>query len=357
MDAPRISDPPRRVPLGVKLALFDHREITTSLNWSLPAAVCLLLSAIAQPLRGARIALVLVGTVCLILSMRRSVPRISKALDTIKRMRYGRLTLGRIVECGMGWGPLRGRRPFAEFLKKWDAVDDYTYPRYMFGCLFTFFGLLFVLPMGAFLVLFGLALVMKALNVPGVTFEGDFSFSYFLQALGMTILAVIMFFVVRFIMIIYLMVKGDQIANERLAPQDQVSVAASLERELREAFSMQLPKPEKAKPFPDDNLDWKLNCKVEYPGAGKAQVAKATARFSYRLNRSGIEPLLFHPAIPAEVDLLQALPPQVILSGGNWIELPVARPAVMLAITALVYLTALTALAYEALSLAMGSAA
>jgi uncharacterized membrane protein len=340
----------------VKLALFDHREITTSLNWSIPATVCLLLSAIAQPLRGARVALVIVGAVCLLLAMRRSVPRISRALDTIKLMRWGRLSLGRILKCGMGWGPLSGMVPFADFVKKVDAVDDYTYPRYLFGCLFGFIGIMMAIPAVGFVVMLVLAFLMKLLNVRGVTFQGDYSFAFFVQSIGMVIVVVLMFFLVRFIMIIVYMMKLDEVANEDRGPEEQVSKAAALERELRVAFSLPMPKSGQQKEFPDENLDWMLACKVEYPGIGKIRAADAPAHFSPRLNRSGVEPLLFHPGMPGRIELLVGLPVQIALANGEWVALPVAGPAFKLAITAVVFLLALTALGYEALALAMGPA-
>jgi hypothetical protein len=347
---PAIADPPRRVPLGAKLAVFDQREITASLNWSIPAAVCLLLSAIAQPVRGARLALVMVGAVCLLLAMRRSIPRCFDAMRSIQRMRWGRLTMGRIVSCRF-LRKSQAMKPFAMFVKEWDALDARAGFDQMTGCLFGVFAIFIGIPIVSFFAIFFIGVAFKMLRVPGVEGTEELTFAFFAKAVGGTILIVAMFVVVRWIMRLYLLVQFEDMMNEHREPEERLSAVEVLRRELLE--EKRKPPPEQRNAFPPESYAWELACKVEYPGSSKVHTAEGRAHFAPRLHRAGVELLLFHPAAPEEVDLLVGLPEQVALGGGEWMPVPVLGHALKLLITAAVFLAGFGALAFEGYSLAL----
>ena len=346
------------MPLGARLALFDHRDITGSLYWSLPAVVCLLLSAIAQPIRGVRVALVVTGCICLLLSMRGVGARFARSYRTLRRMKFGRLALGRIIACRYEPESRRAMRPLAKILKEWDARDARAQFNEAVGCLFK--------PMAVFIAVVGTlfftmvlgAAISRALSLPGVTFvvvDRPFDFKFFLQSVAGFIVIVVMFIVAREIMRVYYLVKTEEWMNEYRDESAQVTTEEVLRAEIK-AMLQGPPANPQEQPLPPDVGDYnkKLLCKVEYPGAGRVVVSDAIALFSTRLQRTGVEWLLFDPAAPAEVDLLQALPARIVLDAGDWQRPPVAGAMCSIGFAAAVFVTALGALFWEAAALALG---
>src|SRR5438094_10653278 len=98
----RVADPPREIPLGLQLRLLAHRDVTGSLFFLVPAAAALLAGA-SRPGAGVRIVLFLIGSLFLFVSLKTAVPALYRSVATLRRMRFGFVTLGRIVSCRLAW--------------------------------------------------------------------------------------------------------------------------------------------------------------------------------------------------------------------------------------------------------------
>ena len=337
MDILRIADPPRRVPLGARLALFTHREITGSLAWSIPAAVCLLLSAIAQPLPGARIALIALGAACLYNAAHIARPQLARALRSIRRMRSGRLTIGRIAAC-RHWKGALPMRAWADFIKDWDDFDRRELFKQGTGCLIRFVGIFLGVPFTLFFVFMASSAIAKLF---GVGVEGLTS-TIFLKLVGMTILVAAVFNVfVGIVQLVELWQFGDSTPGYQAPKQAPADVEA-----FRHAL-LAVKDPAPGRDFPSDDYAAELVCKVEYAGFDKIHAVETRTRFSPRMNRSGVEAVLFDPTAPGEIDLVASFPDTVQIVDGQWARAPIFGPLVAVMITAAVFLAAFGALAFE----------
>lgn len=340
---PGISEPPRRVPLGVKLALFNHREITGSLGWTIPAAVCLLLSAIAQPLMGARIALIVVGCACLYKALRHSSPRIRRVRRSLGLMRSGRLTIGRIAACRHAKGTLP-MRSFAAFVKDWDDFDRRELYQQGTGCLFRVVAIVFGIP---FMLFFVAIVAGKVAQIMGVSVTG-LTLQFVSRFIGMTILVTLVPLAFAAVIQLFGLWQFGEPPSVWTATRELPSDVNAFRREL-----LATKEPAPGRDFPSDDYAMELRCAVEYAGLDRVHAAETVTRFSPRLHRSGVEPLLFRPEAPGEIDLLANFPDSVTLADGEWAPVSAFVSAVSLLVSVAVLALALGALAFEGYWLAL----
>jgi hypothetical protein len=292
--------------------------------------------------------------ICVLMALRRSWPQLQRSIRSVRRMRQGTLALGRIAACRFAWKGKRSMKPFATFMKEWNAMDAYTGFELVTGWLFAVLKLMIAIPIIAFFLMFALAAIFKLLKVPGVDVTGDVSFSFFAKAVGFTAITAVMFIVARAIMRVYLLVRFEEMLNRGREPEDRIYAAEVLEREIQAMISGPAPKPEKEEPLPPESSVLELACTVEFPTPDGVHVADSTAMFGPRFNRVGVDAILFQANAPGEVDMLHALPDGIMLAGGEWQPLPVSGRIFRLACVASPLLAALGTLAVEGITLSFG---
>ena len=303
------------MPLGVRLRLLAHHDVTGTLWFTLPAAAMLLAAAIGEPLRGARTALVVFGAVLLLLGIRLGLPALRRGMRRVRRLESGTLTLGRIVSCRLEGQPERDAKPYAEFLRKYAAIVSARGLSLGLGCVFK----LFVLPIAAIAGLMIIAFVITAIArvfIPAID-AGDMDFDNFLRVcLGFAGMLV-MVLVIREswrkaavpLVDAYLknelrnaMAEEDEHERERIQKALDEAAAVGLDAPLPERSDRGIP----------------ITCKVEYVAMGKPRTATGSAVIGDHLNLAGVEPLLFDPSSTGEVELFAGLSPRIKVKDGRW---------------------------------------
>ena len=315
IDLPSLDPPPRFVPLGVRLHILNHHSVSGTLWFTLPAAVTLLLAAIGQPARGARTALVVFGAVLLVLGVRMGLPPLRRGLRRVQRMATGTVTMGRIVSCRLEGAPERDAKPYAEFLRKHTAIAGARAMSMALGCLLGLFVLPFAAIVGLAIIAFVITAIARLFN-PAID-AGDVDFDNFLRFCLAFIGFLMIVLVVRAswrrasvpLVRGYIrseiragLASGDEHHRERI--QQALDDAAKL--------GLDTPLPERS----ESGIP--LTCTVEYVARGDPQTATASAVLGDHLNLAGIEPLLFDPSDPGEVDLFAGFSPRIKVKDGRW---------------------------------------
>lgn len=312
---PQLDPPPRFVPLGVRLLLLAHHSVTGTLWFTLPAAVMLLVAAISQLPRGARTALVVFGAVLLLLGIRMGLPPLRRGMRRVQRLATGTLTLGRIVSCHLEAQSERDAKPYAEFLRKYATIGTAQAVSLATGCAFK---LIFV-PLGALIGLMVIAFVITAiarLFNPAID-AGDMDFENFLRfCLGLIAMLVIVIVSLESwrkaavpLVDAYLeiktriaMLEEDEYEREWIKKVLDEAAAVGLDAPLPERSDAGIP----------------ITCTVEYVTMGKRRTGIGSAVIGDHLNLAGVEPLLFDPANPGEVELFAGLSTRIKVKDGRW---------------------------------------
>jgi hypothetical protein len=346
---PRLVDPPREIPPGLRLKILAPYDVTASTMCSVPAAVLLVTAAVGNPPTAWRIGLVVVGSLLLLLALKTALPGLVRAMGTLRRMRHGFLTVGRIVSCHLIWDKKRSEMPYQEFLENWVLNVGRSEMAKATGCFTTLFVWIFLVPMVLFIIMVLIVVSLASLKVPGgIAMSGDLDVAYVVK-FALTGLA----FVIGTLFIVRLFRRGmvDEVKSymewRQLAapgPDDMYDEHAKRlvadARKRGEQISLKAPLPE------DSSSAVNLICKVEYSVMNTPCFAAARARLCRRLDPAGVELLIFDPARRGDVDLLVGLPQEVQVDPlGQWKDTPPLASGLPLAITGTVTAIALVALA------------
>src|SRR6266850_7370733 len=115
----KLADPPREVPPGLRLKILTPYEVTGTMVYTVPALLLLGMAAVGDWPKAPRIGMVIFGSLFLLLALQSALPAFVRAMATLRRMRYGFLTVGRIVSCHLAWEKKRAETAYVEFLENW----------------------------------------------------------------------------------------------------------------------------------------------------------------------------------------------------------------------------------------------
>jgi len=332
---PHLVPPPREVPLGVRLRILDsHHTVSGTLWFTLPAAVALLLAAIGQPVRAARTVLVVFAAVMLLVAVWTSLPQLRRAMRRAHRMATGTVAMGRIVSCRIAGQRERDAKPNAEFLRDHGELLAARMASMVLGFLLNFL----VLPVAAVFGLVTLGIVITAiarLFDPSID-AGDVDFDYFVRLCLAFIALAVIALVVRArwreasvpLMDAYLRFEWQR----GMANEDE-RIRQRIRKALDEAAKagLKFPLPERS------DAGVPLTCEVEYLAMGAPQAATASSVLGNHLSLAGIEPLLFDPANPGEVELFAGLSTLITWKNGQWQPIPWLGSATSLAFAGTVF--------------------
>lgn len=334
----QLADPPREIPLGLQLKLLASRDVTGSLLYFVPAAAALI-GAAYRPEIAAKIALISIGAVFLVLGLRTALPALVRAMRTLGRMRYGFLTLGRIVSCRLAWDRKRAEMPYAEFLSNWAVNVGKSQMGKGIGCLSSIVVAVFVVPFVLMMLIAATALVMKLLHVPlGDAVAGEVDAPFLAQWIAMVV------FVVA-VTLLYLHYNRRQWVKAVEPYMEWRRLAQPGKDDVYDEDAMRLVESAKERgvqislkePLPENYSGVELICRAEYSVRGERCTGEGRVRLSNRLDPAGVERLLFHPVRREKVIFFAGLPEEVrVDTRGQWESVPAVGPAVALALTGLV---------------------
>jgi hypothetical protein len=352
---PQLGPPPRDVPRGLELRMLG-RTVDPSLVFSIPAAVVLCATAIVRPPMAGRIVLLIVGLVLLYPAWRLAIPPLRRAMRTVRRMRLGSATLGRMVTARFEWDSRGAAKPYGEFIGNYVVMLARSQVNKVTGCVIGCFGFALLIPFTLVIVAVGIALVLNKLGVGHVTVEGDASFAYFAKFVGGSVL----FFLTSGI---YIWWWRRDIANQAEAMVEEARAESAGGRDFPDAHTRQLMAMARdpgveiplKEPLPAASASnaW-LICGVEYSAGGAKQLAETRVPLTSELNLHAIEPLLFEQARPGEVDLFLMLSREAAIEVGQWKSRNGARGLASLVSASIFMGGAIGALLIEVVSIAMG---
>jgi hypothetical protein len=312
---PWLADPPREVPAGVRLHILNHHSVNGTLWFTLPAAVMLLLAAIGQPMRGARTALGVFAAVLLLLAVRVGLPPLRRALRRVHRMASGFVTMGRIVSCRLEGQGERAARPYEEFLRDYTAIIGAWQLSMALGCPLGFFFLSFAAMTGLPIIAFVITATARLIN-PAID-AGDMDFDNFLRFCLALIGVLVMVLIVRAIWRKAAVPIADAYIRDKvrqgMANEDEYH-RQMIQKALDGAAKVGLKVPLPARS--DNGIP--LTCKIEYVAMGEPRTATGGAVLGSHLNLAGLEPLLFDPLNPGEVELFAGLSSRITVQNGQW---------------------------------------
>ena len=149
---PKLADPPREIPLGLRLRLLTPYDVTGTMMFTIPAAVLLVLAAAGPWKTAPRIGLVVVGSLFLLLTLQSVLPALVRAIATLRRMRNGFLTVGRIVSCHLAWEKKRAEMDYQQFLGNWTVNLARSQMAKAIGCFTTLVMWIFFVPLVLFMI-------------------------------------------------------------------------------------------------------------------------------------------------------------------------------------------------------------
>ena len=327
---PELLPPPRDVPAGLRLRILAQYDVVASTMFTVPAALILAIAALSPWPAFLRWGCVLVGAILLILALQAAIPALVAATATLRRMREGTLTVGRMLSCRYAWDKKSADTPYAEFLGDFAGIATRSQMGKFTGCMIRLIVAVFVVPFVLIIAITAFALIARQLGLlGGGQVAGDVDAGYLGQftmtfAIG-TVLIAAFLWVWRKLLIHAAGRMVERRRNERIA-------AGVYEEHLR----AEREKPANAirlkDPLPADHASPSaLVCRIEYAAGGEVLVASGRARLSDRLDMTGIEPLLHDKLHPGRIDLLAGLPPDVAVSDGRWRDLSPIGPAAGLA--------------------------
>jgi hypothetical protein len=349
----RLVDPPREIPLALQLKLLAHRDVTGSLFFLLPAAAALVGGAFI-PETALRVVCFVVGSVLLDKGQKLALPALYRSVATLRRMRFGFVTLGRIVSCHLAWDSKRAEMPYREFLEDWVVNMGRSQMGKLFGCLATILVVVFVVPMVLITLIAAIAFVAGALGLPGgAAMAGDLDGPYLAKWSGAMLLFIAL-------LMLFLRFNRRQLMDQVAPYMEWRRLAHPGTHDVYDEQAMRLVAQAKERgaqislkvPLPEDHSGIELVCKVEYSVMGERCAATARARLSNRLDLAGVEQLIFIPAEREKIDLFVGLPDEAgIDAQGRWSSVPAVGTAVLLTLTGAVTVLALAAFWWHLLAI------
>jgi hypothetical protein len=331
----RLTDPPRDVPIGLRLKILAHRDVTGSAIYFLPAAAALV-AGTAFPGTAPRILLLVVGSFFLFLGLWTALPALVRGIATLGRMRMGFVTMGRIVSCHLAWDGKSKEMPYGQFLEDWVVNISRSQMGKAIGCFTMIVATVFGLPLLLITLVAVIAYVASLLGSAGGTaMAGELDGQDLAKFVGMGLV----FFGLVFLFLRFWRKKTvDAVVPylewRRLAkpgPNDVYDEHAmrlvALAREQGAQVSLKAPLPENYSAI-------ELVCQVEYAAMGEPCTATGRVRFSNRLDPAGVERVLFNNLERGKVDLFAGLPDEVhIDEQGRWSDVPPYGSALLLALS------------------------
>lgn len=326
--------------------MLAHRDVAGSLFYLLPGAAALV-AGMARSEPALRAGLVLVGAIFLMMGLRTALPPLLRSAATLRRMRFGFLTLGRIVSCHLAWDSKRKEMPYREFLENWAVKVGQSQMGKATGCFGTVFIAVFVAPLALMMLIVALVYIAGLLNVSiGEPMAADLDGRYLAKwfAMGLVFIAAVLVF-------LYL---GRRHAEKSVVPymewrrlvnpgkndvyDEHAMRLVELAKERGEQISLKVP-------LPESDAGVELICRLEYSVMGEPCIAVGRARLTNRLDPAGVERIMFHPLARGKVDLLAGLPDEPLIDAqGRWSDVPASGPAVRLALTGAAAVVAIAAL-------------
>lgn len=330
--ANRFSDPPREIPVGVLLKLLASRNLTGSLLAFIPAAA-LLISAANSSDPSAKAAPLFFVAVLLVAGLMTVLPALAKSMQALSRMRYGFMTLGRIISFRFSWSPPDEEIRYVEFLSNWVAILSIAQLRKLKGSAMS-------ISIAPFVVIFGLGIALMVI-VLLKWLVGEVNLDLELILIMVTLIAGFSYGISRLLR--PALQDRRQMTNEmkpylvsHQAPQETNDAPDDLARRLSESAAKRGAYTQ-VKGSLSGGSTLELICRVEYLVQGERRTSEGRVRHTSRLDPAGVEPLLFHPTRRKKVTFLSGLPEGVHLDArGQWEPVPAAGPALVLALTALV---------------------
>ena len=315
--------------------MLAHRDVTGSALFFLPAAAALTAGA-SRPELGLRIALFLVGLFFLLKGLKTALPALLRSVATLRRMRFGFVTMGRIVSCHLAWDGKRVEMPYPEFLANWPVNIGRSQMNKATGCISTIVVTIFVVPLALMALIAAFALVVRFLELPGgEAMAGDLDAPYLAKwsAMALVFIALVLL-TLRFNrrsmvdeVVPYMEWRRLMQPGKDDVYDDHARRLVALAKERGEQISLK-------EPLPENYSGVDLICKVEYSVMGERCTAAGRARLSNRLDPAGIERMIFHPAEREKIDLFVGLPDEARIDAqGQWSSVPVLGPSVLLALT------------------------
>lgn len=345
----RIVDPPREIPAGLRLRILAHRDVTGSAFFLLPAAAALV-AGVASLGTGIRIGLLFVGFLLMLQGLKTALPALFRSLATLQRMRFGFVTMGRIVSCHLAWDGKREEKPYREFLENWTVNVARSQMGKAMGCLGVIVVTLFAVPLALMMLTVVAALAVNFLQHPGGAAMAG-------EADGATIAKFVAMGLV-FIVILFLFLRaGRRSAVDAVAPYMEWRRLVQPGRDaVYDEHAMQLVELAKQRgeqislkePLPGNYSGAELVCKVDYSAMGERCTATGRARLSNRLDPAGVERLIFSNLERGKIDLFVGLPDEASIDAqGQWADVPAAGSAAQLVLAGTAAVVAIAALLWN----------
>lgn len=341
----RIVDPPREVPVGLQLRILMHRHVHGSVYWFLLAAATLVAGTM-HPGTGVQIGLLMLGSLLLAMGLKAALPALVRAAGTLKRMRLGFETMGRIVSCRLDWDDKRMEMSYRDFLENWTVNVVRSQSGKAAGCLSTVVVAVFVIPLVMMMLVAVVAYVAGFLKSSGsAVMAGAWSGSDLATFCGMGLgfIAMVLLILraarrsVTGAVVPYMEWRRLAHPGTNDAYDDDAMRLVALAKERGEQISLKEPLPER---YPGVELV----CTVEYSAMGEACTATGRARLSNRLDPAGVERILFNNLERDKVDLFAGLPDEAGLDAqGCWRDAPAFACAVHLGVTGAAAVVAIAA--------------
>ena len=319
----------------------------------LPAAVVLVVSAFTAESTGTRVLFATFGFGFLVMGLKTALTALDESAAILRRMRFGFVTLGRIVSCRPALDRKGAEIPYRDFLENWTTIVSNFQFNQLSGCLSSLLSCLTFVTTSVPLAVAGLLLTVVYFALPAGWVGADGLDRPYIAKFIVGGL-VIGYLISLFRRHIRLMFGGKFVLElpSRAQPgKDDVydTNAMSLATYAKEGgakISLKYPLPAY-----DNNPLLEVICNVEYSVMGKPCSATARVPLSNRLKLTSVEQLLFIPAEPGEIDLVAGLPSEVRIDAqGQWSDVPDFSAGVQLSVTGAVALVALAALCWHVLA-------
>lgn len=345
----RIVDPPREIPTGLRLRILAHRDVTGSIFLLLPAAAALA-AGVPSPGTGIRIGLVFVGSLFLLQGLKTALPALSRSLATLKRMRFGFVTMGRIVSCHLAWDGKREEKPYREFLENWTVNMARSQMGKAMGCVAVIVVAIFVVPLALMMLTVVVVFAVNYLQHPeSAAMAGSLDGATIGKFVAMGLV---------FIAVLFLFLRAsrrsavDAVAPymewRRLAQPGKDAVYDEHAKQLVELAKERGEQISLKEPLPENYSGVELVCKVDYSAMGERCTATGRARLSNRLDPAGVERLIFSNLERGKIDLFAGLPDEASIDAqGQWADAPAAGSAAQLALTGTAAIVAIAALLWN----------
>ena len=329
---PRLARPPREIPPGLRWAVLAHRDVSGSLLYFIPAAALAFFAIPFQP--APRGAMLLLAAILLALGLQATLASLRRSAHILRRMRDGFLVPGRIVAARFAWDSKSGAVPYDRMLSDWAEIMGKAQMNKVFGCLWPFVVLFFIVPFILAAVVFGVVLILGYLgDVPMPKGADSFILQWISGVLLMLALLVMGFRYTRRSSVkeVTRYMEWRKIAK----PGDDDEYDEEAIRLVEEArlagkdLSLKTPLPPEY-----GGLD--LQCTVEYSMGPQRVTGTGRVRFTDRLQPQGVEALLFDPGRPGDVVFLAGLPEAARVGPrGEWQEVAVDSKVVAAAVSLL----------------------